>query len=131
MPHLPTQPIHLGLAATATAEPAFTGMEWYAAYAERHAAYGAEGRLVSQYDFTESWASWEMHPHGAEVVICTAGALTLIQEQPDGATVATTLGPGDYAINPPGVWHTAELAPGVTATAIFITPGLDTEHRPR
>jgi hypothetical protein len=40
-------------------------MEWYAAYSERHAADGIEGRLVSQYSLSESWTSWEVHPHGA------------------------------------------------------------------
>ena len=131
MPHLPTSPAHLGLGATATVEPAFIGMEWYAAYAERHAADGIEGRLVSQYDFAESWTMWEVHPHGAELVICTAGALTLHQEHADGTTESVTLAPGDYAINPPGTWHTADVPAGVTATAIFITPGEGTEHRPR
>ena len=131
MPHLPTTPAHLGRNATATVEPAFTGMEWYAAYAKRHAADGIEGRLVSQYDFSESWTSWEVHPHGAELVICTAGSLTLHQEHADGTTESHTLHAGDYAINPPGTWHTADVPAGVTATAIFITPGQGTEHRPR
>jgi len=44
-------------------------MARYAAYAERHAADGAEGRLVSMYKFNESWTSWERHPSGDEVVI--------------------------------------------------------------
>lgn len=123
--------VHLGLGATATAEPPFTGMEWYAAYAERHAADGAEGRLVSQYDFAESWDSWEIHPVGAEVVICTAGAITLIQDSADGSTTRIALVASDYAINPPGTWHTADIAPGERATAIFITAGLSTEHRAR
>jgi mannose-6-phosphate isomerase-like protein (cupin superfamily) len=131
MPHLPTNPAHLGLGATASVEPEFTGMEWYAAYTARHAADGIEGRLVSQYDFTESWDSWEIHPHGAEMVICTAGTLTLHQEHPDGSTDTVTLAPGDYAINPPGTWHTADVPPGTTATAIFITPGEGTTHRSR
>ncbi|WP_443026575.1 cupin [Sphingomonas sp. IC-56] len=102
MPHLPTNPAHLGPGATASVEPEFTGMEWYAAYTARHAADGIEGRLVSQYSFTESWDSWEVHPHGAEMVICTAGTLTLHQEHPDGSTETATLHAGDYAINPPG-----------------------------
>ncbi len=127
MPNLSTHPVHLGPGATAVAEPEFTGMDWYAGYEARHAA---DGRLVSQYDFTESWGSWEVHPHGAELVICTAGAITLHQQWPGGCDVQVTLGPGDYAINPPGVWHTADVAPGVTATCIFITPGEGTEHRP-
>ncbi len=131
MPHLPTSPAHLGLGATATVEPAFTDESWYAAYGARHAADGIEGRLVSQFDFAESWAMWEVHPNGAELVICTAGEITLHQEQADGAIESVTLAPGDYAINPPGTWHTADVPPGVTATAIFITPGAGTEHRPR
>jgi mannose-6-phosphate isomerase-like protein (cupin superfamily) len=131
MPHLPTNPAHLGLGATASVEPEFTGMAWYTAYTARHQADGIEGRLVSQYSFDESWDSWEIHPHGAELVICTAGSLTLHQEHPDGRTETVTLAAGDYAINPPGVWHTADIAPGTTCTAIFITPGEGTEHRPR
>ena len=77
-------PLHLGLGARAVAQPEFTGMEWYAAYVERNAADGREGRLVSLYSFSESWTSWERHPVGDEAVICTAGEITLIQELPDG-----------------------------------------------
>jgi hypothetical protein len=54
-------PLHLGLGARASAEPEFTGMNWYSLYAERHAADGAEGRLVSIYTFGKSWTSWQMH----------------------------------------------------------------------
>lgn len=129
MPNLFTTPLHLGLGATAEAQPDFTGMEWYEAYSARTAGDGAEGRLVSMYRFTEPWDSWEMHPSGAEVVLCTAGVMTLHQEQSDGAVVALRLGAGDYAINPPGVWHTADVEG--EATALFITVGLGTAHRPR
>lgn len=124
-----TFPIHLGLGATALPQPAFTGMDWYEAYGERVAADGVEGRLVSLYRFTEGWNSWEMHPLGHEVVICTAGSITLTQEFPDGTIDSVTLGPGDYAINPPGVWHTADVDGEVTA--LFITAGEETQHRPR
>jgi mannose-6-phosphate isomerase-like protein (cupin superfamily) len=129
MPNLFTHPAHLGLGASAVAEPEFTGMDWYAAYAARHAADGREGRLVSLYTFSESWQSWEVHPHGAEMVICTAGSITLHQEHADGRIETVTLGPGDYAINPPGVWHTADVTG--EATALFITPGMGTDNRPR
>ena len=121
--------IHLGLGATAVAQPPFTGMEWYAGYGQRHDADGAEGRLVSMYTFSEPWDSWEMHPAGDEVVICTSGAMTLHQEHADGSTATVTIGAGEYAINPPGTWHTADVAG--EATAVFITAGLGTEHRPR
>ena len=129
-PHrLADNPIHLGLGATAVAQPPFTGMEWYEEYGTRSAADGAEGRLVSMHSFSESWDSWEMHPQGHEVVVCTAGTITLTQEYPNGRIEQVTLGPGDYAINDPGVWHTADV--GTQATALFITAGEGTQHRPR
>lgn len=61
-----THPIHLGLGATSSVEPLFTGaMEWYA----------------------------------------------------------------EYAINEPGTWHTADVQS--EATALFVTAGMGTQHRPR
>ncbi|QYU66144.1 cupin domain-containing protein [Leptolyngbya sp. 15MV] len=121
--------IHLGLGATAVPQPPFDGFEWYAGYDDRHGGDGAEGRLVSQHTFTEGWPHWEMHPHGAEVVICTHGAMALTQEFPDGRRETVQLGAGDYAINPPGVWHIADVESH--ASAIFITAGEGTVHRPR
>jgi quercetin dioxygenase-like cupin family protein len=123
-------PIHLGRGATAIIEPAFTGdIAWYQGYTARHTADGAEGRLVSMFRFTESWNMWEMHPNGSEVVLCTSGTLTLHQETADGTRRTVSLRPGEYAINEPGTWHTADLAD--PATAVFITAGLDTQHRSR
>lgn len=121
--------IHLGLGASAVPQPPFDGMEWYEGYGARHGEDGAEGRLVSQYTFTQDWDSWEVHPKGAEVVICTEGAMVLTQEFPDGSLKHVTLKAGEYVVNPPGVWHTADVAQ--SATAIFITAGEGTEHRPR
>lgn len=128
-PKLSENFIHLGLGATAVPQPPFDGMEWYAAYGARHGSDGAEGRLVSQYTFAEGWPAWEMHPKGAEVVICTHGKMVLTQEFPDGRREKVTLRAGEYAINPPGVWHIADVEN--EATAIFITAGEGTEHRPR
>ena len=125
---LEKNPVHLGLGATVVSEPEFTGMEWYAAYGERHASDGNEARLVSMYTFDEPWNVWEMHPNGGELVLCTAGEITLLQEI-DGGVVRTTLRTGEYAINEPGVWHTADVE--ASATAVFITAGAGTQHRPR
>lgn len=88
-------PIHLGLGATAIEQPRFTGaMDWYAGYAQRNAADGAEGRLVSMHRFDKPWDIWEMHPAGAEVVLCTAGSLTLHQARADGQRTSVTLAAG-------------------------------------
>lgn len=121
--------VHLGKGGSAVPQPPYDGIAWYEAYGARHGDDGAEGRLVSMYDFAASWDSWEMHPAGEEVVICTAGEMTLTREFPDGRIETVKLGAGDYAINPAGVWHTADV--GVPARAIFITAGEGTQHRPR
>ena len=128
-PSIYSEPLHLGLGATARVQPTFNGMGWYGDYIERTAADGIEGRLVSHFQFTESWDSWEMHPSGDEVVICLTGSMTLHQEHAGGAKATVTLGAGDYVINPPGCWHTADIEG--EASALFITAGFGTEHRPR
>lgn len=104
-------------------------MDWYTAYEVRHAQDGVEGRLVSMHTFTERWTVWEMHPHGSEVVLCTDGKITLYQEGADGTVSSAVLEPGQYAVNPPGTWHTADVEG--QATAVFVTAGSGTQHRPR
>lgn len=128
-PRLEERFIHLGTGARAVMQPPFDGMDWYDGYGARHGADGAEGRLVSQYTFTESWTSWEMHPAGEEVVICVSGRIVLVQEQENGRRDEVPLAAGEYAINPAGVWHTADVTE--PASAIFITSGEGTQHRPR
>lgn len=125
---LATFPAHLGLGARVHREPAFSGMEWYERYEARHASDGVEGRLVAMHTFDAPWPSWEMHPHGDELVVCIAGEITLHLEI--AGTVEThVLRVGDAIVNPPGVWHTADV--DAPATAIFVTAGLGTENRPR
>ena len=104
-------------------------MQWYEEYSMRHAADGIEGRLVSMHTFAEPWNSWEMHPMGCEVVICVSGSITLHQEAADGAIHTAILNPGQYAINQPGVWHTADVYE--PSAAVFITAGMGTQHRNR
>jgi mannose-6-phosphate isomerase-like protein (cupin superfamily) len=122
--------IHLGLGARAVPQPEFTGdMNWYEEYDDRHGGDGAEGRLVALSRFEAPWTSWEMHPAGDEVVCCIQGHMTLHQQHRDGSTESVDLGPGAYAINPPGTWHTADTEGPVVA--LFITVGQGTTHRPR
>lgn len=128
---LETFPVHLGLGATVVQEPAFSGMEWYAEYGARHASDGVDGRLVSLHSFDVPWSTWEMHPMGAELVVCVRGTITLHQEysEREGGVRTVTLEVGEAVINPPGVWHTADVSG--PATALFITAGMGTENRPR
>jgi quercetin dioxygenase-like cupin family protein len=122
-------PVHLGLGASVEHLPEFDGTpDWYARYGAAHESDGVEGRLVSLHTFDASWDSWEMHPKGDELVACVAGRITLHQEI-DGEDRTAVLETGEAIVNPPGVWHTADV--DGSATALFITAGVGTEVRPR
>jgi quercetin dioxygenase-like cupin family protein len=122
-------PAHLGLGATVETQDKFDGTpQWYERYGAAHVDDGDEGRLVSFHTFGAPWESWEMHPHGAELVVCVDGRITLHQEI-DGEDHTATLEPGQAIINPPGVWHTADVED--SASALFVTAGTGTEIRPR
>jgi quercetin dioxygenase-like cupin family protein len=69
-----------------------------------------------------------MHPKGAELVACVEGTITLHQEI-DGEVHLAKLAAGQAIINPPGVWHTADV--DGQASALFVTAGVGTEIRPR
>jgi hypothetical protein len=131
-PLLEIFPLHLGSSGSVVPLPAFPpgteAEQWYADYGARFAD-DAGGRLVSAFRFDADWTSWEMHPAGAELVICTEGSFTLIQQDAAGGETRIRLGPGTHATNPAGIWHTADAAG--PATAIFITPGEGTCHRMR
>ena len=120
---------HLGLGATVERLDEFDGTpEWYERYGSTHADDGVEGRLVSLHTFAEDWTTWEMHPNGAELVVCVDGSMTLHQEVDE--TVRTVVLPAGQAIvNPPGVWHTADV--DGRATGLFVAAGLGTAVRPR
>ena len=126
---LADSPIHLGRGATAVPLPDFSwSAEYLAAYVERFAADGDEGRLVTMGALAATWDTWERHPAGEEVVLVLSGRADLIQRI-DGGERRIALSAGQAAVNPPGVWHTADVhEPG---EALFITPGRGTEHVPR
>jgi mannose-6-phosphate isomerase-like protein (cupin superfamily) len=122
-------PVHLGLGARVDRLPEFDGsMEWYERYGAGVADDGAEGRLVAIHHFSEPWSSWEVHPHGEELVVCLTGRIILHQEV--GSEVRqVVLEAGQAVVNPPGVWHTADV--DGPASVLFITAGLGTENRER
>jgi mannose-6-phosphate isomerase-like protein (cupin superfamily) len=120
--------VHLGLGVKATALPDFEfTAEHLTEYEERFASDGDEGRLVCITLQSATWDTWERHPAGEEVVVLLSGRVDLVQDLPDGEEVVV-LHPGEAAINPINVWHTARVhEPGL---GLFITPGRGTEHRP-
>jgi quercetin dioxygenase-like cupin family protein len=121
--------VHVGLGSTLTP---FGDWSWDQETLDRYGAAtstdGTEGRMVCMFAQSETWTTWERHPAGDELVLLLDGRIDLIQEI-DGEEVRTELRPGQAVINPPGVWHTADVhEPG---RGLFITPGAGTEHRPR
>jgi len=84
-----------------------------------------EGRMVMRFDFAGDWPTWEVHPHGDEIVVVLAGTMTLHLE----GGPSQTLQAGQGALIPRGRWHTADVAEA--ASALFITPGRGTQNRPR
>lgn len=126
---LSTTFVHLGLGSVVRPLPDFAWTaEYLAAYEEETAGDAAEGRLVTLTPQSGTWTSWERHPAGDELVVQLEGRSILIQDLPEGEN-RLELGPGQAAVNPRGVWHTADvLVPG---KALFITAGRGTEHKPR
>jgi mannose-6-phosphate isomerase-like protein (cupin superfamily) len=120
---------HLGLGARVEPLPDFQWTpDYLEAYTERTASDGNEGRLVVLMAQEASWDSWERHPAGDELVVLLSGRVDLVQEI-DGEHHVVPLSAGMAVINPPGVWHTADVhEPG---QALFITAGRGTETRPR
>ena len=118
--------LHLG-PTSATVVRSFSWAE-IGEYGARFAGDGASGRMVTMLPQPESWTSWERHPAGEELVLLLSGRVDLIQEV-DGQEHRIELHAGDGVLNPPNVWHTADvIEPG---DALFITPGEGTEHKPR
>jgi mannose-6-phosphate isomerase-like protein (cupin superfamily) len=118
--------VHLGAASKAL--PVFDFGHDYEKYLIDYCSDGDPGRLVCLYETTSDWESWEAHPAGDELVLVVRGKAELIQEI-SGKEQRVILGPGEAIINPPGVWHTANVIEPFLA--LFVTPGPGTTHRPR
>ena len=82
--------------------------------------------LIAAYEFEADWATWEIHPHGDEIVVLMSGDITFRFRLSDGEQSVTLSEAGSYAIVPKGVWHTANTS--VKSKVLFITPGEGTQH---
>lgn len=94
---------------------------------EAKAAQYATGWVVTEFQFTEDWPNWEMHPHGDEYVYLLAGAVELYLEMDDAVHTVALKGSGAVVV-PRGVWHTAKVK--AASRMLHVTRGEGTQHRP-
>jgi len=86
-----------------------------------------DGWLVSEFEFTIDWPTWEMHPNGDELVYLLSGSVDLMLEQAQGVEMLAMRGMGAVVV-PRGVWHTAKVL--VPSRMLHVTLGAGTETRP-
>ena len=83
--------------------------------------------LISEYEFTADWPTWEMHPDGDEFVYLLAGCVELLLEEPAGVKSLALTDTGAVIV-PRGVWHTAKVRS--PSRMLHVTLGGGTETRP-
>ena len=84
-------------------------------------------QLVSTYEFTADWPTWERHPQGDEIVILLSGAATMVLQLESRQALVELAVPGEYLVVPRNTWHTARIRSATRM--LFITPGEGTENR--
>ncbi|WP_223670352.1 cupin domain-containing protein [Kangiella shandongensis] len=84
-------------------------------------------QLVSIYEFSDDWGSWENHPKGDEIVVLVSGTVTFVFDNDGEYEEATLKDEGDFLVVPKNIWHTAKTK--VPSKVLFITPGEDTQHK--
>lgn len=85
--------------------------------------------LISTYEFSEDWSTWEVHPAGDEIVMLLSGKATLAMRTSSGDETVVLHEPGSYVVVPQNTWHTARV--NERTCMLFITPGAGTENRER
>lgn len=86
------------------------------------------GWLVSSFETGSDWPKWEMHPSGDEFIYQLSGSMALILDLP-AKQHRLRLDPGQFAIVPRGIWHSADMIQ--RGSALCVTAGVGTQHRPR
>ena len=84
--------------------------------------------LISSYHFDSDWPTWEIHPHGDEIVQLQSGEVEFVLEEPTGLRRVHLDQPGSFVIVPRNTWHTAKVRK--PSVMLFITPGQGTQNRP-
>jgi len=124
-PSFPDQ-IYVHLDADGVATPVAGGNEFWSLPRKEIEKYG-RGWLISEYEFSEDWKTWEMHPVADEYVYLLSGELELHLDEPNGLRVITMQDRAAVVI-PKGIWHTAKVKK--TCRMLHVTMGEGTEIRP-
>ncbi len=97
-------------------------------YAELDADFdGFRGcTLISKLEFDNPWPTWEMHPHGDELVYLLEGDTDFVLRSEGAESTVRISTPGEYVMVPRGAWHTAR--PHRRTVMLFVTPGAGTEN---
>ncbi len=93
---------------------------------DEHFANFKDHVLISQYEFSSDWPTWERHPAGDEVVVLLEGKGTLVLHEEAGERAVELTQTGQYLVVPRNTWHTGRV--DEYARMLFITPGEGTEN---
>ena len=99
------------------------GDEFWSLSAEKLNEIG-ESWLITEFYFKEDWQTWEMHPHGEEIVYLLSGSMDLILER-DGISETIELRSKGLVIIPEETWHTAKVFE--PSNMLVITLGKETK----
>ena len=94
---------------------------------EPDAGAHSSGWLITEFEFTEDWPNWEMHPSGDEFVYLLSGAIDIRLDR-DGMIETIPLDGNGAVVVPRGVWHTAKVRQ--PSRMLHVTRGAGTQHRP-
>jgi mannose-6-phosphate isomerase-like protein (cupin superfamily) len=82
--------------------------------------------LVAEYTFSEDWPTWEIHPHGDELLYLLEGECSIHLRVDGVEDILPFRRPGSVLKVPRGAWHTAKVPK--SCRILFITPGEGTEN---
>jgi mannose-6-phosphate isomerase-like protein (cupin superfamily) len=118
--------VYLLLGGAGTAETVAGGDAFWKMPADELDRIAAEW-LLTEFDFNEDWKTWEMHPHGDELVYLLSGAMDFILKKGEISETRELRGKGLIVV-PRGAWHTARVLE--PSRVLFVTFGKGTEIRP-
>jgi mannose-6-phosphate isomerase-like protein (cupin superfamily) len=82
--------------------------------------------LVAEHSFSADWPTWEIHPHGDELLYLLSGECSIHFMVEGVEEIIQFTGSGSIVKVPTGTWHTAKVES--PCRILFITPGEGTKN---